>query len=161
MLKLVAFHNKHRDELTYQLNAEQAMFTVLPETWFDISSADCLRISIIQDDVAIGFLVLDNGTDKAIYSDNPRALLLRSMSINPAYQGKGYAKAALLHTDLQDLIQHHFPNANEVILGVNEKNRLAKRVYQQAGFHDTQRRYQGQLGQQIIMARNIAPFQAA
>lgn len=120
-----------------------------------------MRISIIQDDVAIGFLVLDNGVDKAIYSANPHALLLRAMSINPTYQGKGYAKAALLHMDLHRLIQHHFPNTHEIILGVNEKNQLAQHVYQQARFHDTQRRYQGPFGQQIIMAKNIAPFQAA
>lgn len=32
MLKLATFHHQHHDELTYQLDAKQTMFTMLPET---------------------------------------------------------------------------------------------------------------------------------
>ena len=50
-----------------------------------------------------------------------------SLSINPAFQGKGIAKVAMLQVG--DFIKTHFPTCNEIILSVNTRNENAYQLY--------------------------------
>ena len=64
----------------------------LPAEWLNGDQAlerDKLVITIFADAQIVGFFILDSGADRLLYSDNPRALLLRAISIAPAQQGKG------------------------------------------------------------------------
>lgn len=157
MLHLAPYSPEHNQALSYTLDVHQAVFTALPESWFDGSGEHVLRVSIMAGGLAVGFFVLDGGGGKVPFTPNPNALLLRSMSVNPEHQGKGYAKAALCHPDLPPLSLSLLPDADEIVLGVNVRNRAAAQVYAACGFADTGRRYQGPQGEQIIMSRPL-PF---
>ncbi|STY87262.1 Uncharacterised protein [Moraxella ovis] len=97
MITLAPLSSTHQNELSYEPGDEQIQFTVLPKDWLDDERADAYKAVILDDDLhqVVGFFVLDIGQDKYRYTDNPNAVLLRSMSINPVFQGKGYAKRAL------------------------------------------------------------------
>lgn len=92
MVTLTAYQSIHQKELNYQLDDKQSRFSALPSEWFD--DAGVYRVVIVHDGKAVGFFVLDGGQDKLNYTDNDKALLLRSMSVNPAYQGQGLAKTS-------------------------------------------------------------------
>ena len=107
MITLKPYHPDHYPALTaYRLNASQQVFTAMPGEWLDgdrTLDRDKLAITIFAGTEIVGFFILDSGADLRHYSDNPHALLLRSMSIAPAQQGKGYARAALGAARLQPL----------------------------------------------------------
>ncbi|MDO4643258.1 MAG: GNAT family N-acetyltransferase [Cardiobacteriaceae bacterium] len=142
---LTPWQHEHTSPLNYRLNSVQASFTRTPYEWLldNGFTATQLPVTILADDVPIGFFILDSGTDKQPYTDNPHALLLRSMSMNPAWQGRGLAKQALAPIKLSALIASRFPEANEIILGVNQRNTPAHRLYLACGFCDTGRTYMG------------------
>ena len=68
------------------------------------------------------------------------------MSIAPAQQGKGYARAALGAARLHPLLRAHFPDGGEIVLGVNHANHAAIALYQRCGFSDSGRTYMGVKG---------------
>ncbi len=141
----------------YQLEAEQIPYTALPHEWLQehTITSDQQRFCIWSDDNIVGFFVLDAGTDRTLYSDNPRAVLLRSMSVDSAHQGKGYAKAALAQKVLNHWLLNYFPQCNEIIFGVNHANHNAIHFYRHCGFIDTGRTYMGIKGMQYIFSRSL------
>lgn len=151
MITLTPYQNAHHPALTaYRLNPEQAQFTAQPhERLNDPIPAHAHPITILHHNTPVGFFILDAGPDKTDYSDHPHALLLRSMSINPAYQGQGIAKAAL--AALPDYIRSHHPEHPLIVLGVNTRNHPAHQLYLRSGFRDTGRTYPGIKGLQYIL----------
>ena len=143
MITLKPYHPDHYPALTaYRLNASQQVFTAMPGEWLDgdrTLDRDKLAITIFAGTEIVGFFILDSGADLRHYSDNPHALLLRSMSIAPAQQGKGYARAALGAARLHPLLRAHFPDGGEIVLGVNHANHAAIALYQRCGFSDSGR----------------------
>ena len=130
----------------------------MPGEWLDgdrTLERDKLAITIFADAEIVGFFILDSGADLRHYSDNPHALLLRSMSFAPAQQGKGYARAALGAARLHPLLRAHFPDGGEIVLGVNHANHAAIALYQRCGFSDSGRTYMGVKGLQYIYTRPV------
>ena len=119
MITLIPLSTTHQDELSYVLDDEQMQFTALPQDWLNDERADAYKVVILDDELhrVVGFFVLDFGQDKYRYTDNPKAVLLRSMSINPAYQGKGYAKNSLNFKYLQEFCKTYIPLCDEIVLG--------------------------------------------
>ena len=159
MITLKPYHPDHYPALTaYRLNASQQAFTAMPGEWLDgdrTLERDKLAITIFADAEIVGFFILDSGADLRHYSDNPHALLLRSMSIAPAQQGKGYARAALGAARLHPLLRAHFPDGDEIVLGVHHANHAAITFYQRCGFSDSGRTYMGVKGLQYIYTRPV------
>lgn len=145
----------HQAALNYTLDEAQMLFTALPAVWFDDDAEAHRRITILQHDHPVGFFVLDSSMDRADYSANPNALLLRSMSVAPAHQGKGIARAALQPGILDAFARAQFPQANEIVLGVNHANAAAIALYRRCGFADTGRTYMGIKGLQYIFSRTL------
>ena len=91
--------DKDHEALLYSLPKEQMRFTALPTETFERlkSRTDnyAKPITILLDNEPIGFFVLDYGEDKLELTNNKNSLLIRSLSINPVYQGKGYGKIAM------------------------------------------------------------------
>ena len=88
---LVLYDPAHAADLDYRLHGEQAQYSVSPQERLQngrFAAPDCLAVTILCQNRPIGFFILDKGSDRLTYSTNPRAVLLRSMSVNPAYQGK-------------------------------------------------------------------------
>jgi ribosomal protein S18 acetylase RimI-like enzyme len=96
------------------------------------------------------FFVLDEGKDVDLYTSNQQALLLRTFSTDARYQGRGYAKQVLQL--LPVFVQEHFPEANELVLAVNQRNLPAQKLYERSGFCYTNRHVAGPAGEQLVMS---------
>lgn len=157
MIGLTHYTQEFYEQLNYSLEQEQAKFTssinsCLEEFNTGKLSANAI-VCIYQEGMAVGFFVLDTGAATNKLSDSPNAILLRSFSINPSYQGKGIARQAL--ENLDNWIKEFYPLCNEVVLSVNVKNIRAYQLYLRSGFDDTFRTIQGKQGLQHIMSRLI------
>lgn len=139
----------------YELPREQLEFSGLPQDIIKRDRENPLKHFVIinvRNEVA-GFLELDESDDRERYSNNLAALLLRGFSVNPKYQGRGIATGSIYA--LQDFIRREFPDFDEVVLGVNARNKPAKRLFEKVGFEDTGRRFMRTSGEQIVMCMRI------
>lgn len=157
MITLAPLSSTHQNELSYEPGDEQMQFTVLPKDWLDDERADAYKVVILDDDLhqVVEFFVLDIGQDKYRCTDNPNAVLLRSMSINPVFQGKGYAKRALEFNRLKNFCQSRTALCDEIVLGVNHANVSAQRLYEKIGFIRQARTVMGQKGKQGVYCLKI------
>lgn len=138
-LSLRFYEAKHHDSLIdYSLPEDQINFTALPKQVFERleNRADNFAqpITVLLGEKPIGFFVLDDGEDKMELTTNEQSLLIRSLSINPIYQGKGYGKTAMLLID--DFVKINYPTVQELVLAVNFKNKSAYHLYLKAGYID-------------------------
>lgn len=151
MVALMAYQPMYQKDLDYRLDDKQSRFSALPSRWFDDNSA--YRVVIVYDGKAVGFFVLDGGQDKFNYTDNDKALLFRSMSVNPAYQGQGLASLAL--SKLLNFCQKHCTGFDQVVLGVNHDNIVAQKVYEKVGFVKVPNTFMGRAGEQYIYTLDL------
>jgi RimJ/RimL family protein N-acetyltransferase len=151
-VRLSFYHSEHYAVLqSFYLPKEQEKFTALPTEVIDLAIQDENRypVIILSRDTPVGFFVLYDGKDIQAFTSNPNAISLRAFSINYIHQGKGYAKKALRL--LPGFVMKHFPNINEIVLAVNEKNVAARRLYEKSGFEDRGLRRLGKIGMQLIL----------
>ncbi|GAB1765766.1 GNAT family N-acetyltransferase [Priestia aryabhattai] len=140
---------------SYTLPEEQLIYTALPAE----AIAKCKQerdrtpVLILAENKLAGFFVLDAGEAVKEYTEGSGALLIRSYSIHPDYQGKGVGKKSLKL--LPSFINHHFRTENKVVLGVNHKNTAAQHLYKRCGFVDTDRHVFGSQGKQFVYQMNI------
>lgn len=157
MIQLVFFEEKHKAQLfDFQLPPDQHQFTGLPREVLDLSIEDTNRypIVIVNGEEAVGFFVLHQGIDISPFSTNPQAILLRALSINILHQGKGYGKKAMKL--VPQFVKRNFPQVNEIVLAVNEKNLGAKKMYDSAGFIDQGEKRMGKIGSQYLLHYYLA-----
>ena len=119
-------------------------------------NAQLCAVTVLADGQPVGFFVLDNGALCLNHQRQPGAVLLRSLSINPAYQGQGIAKAAVAAHRLDAVVRQHDPDSQRLILGVNRCNTVARDLYLAAGFYDTGVYINGVAGAQHIFQRKFA-----
>ena len=105
------------------------------------------------DDEPIGFFVLDYGEDKLDLTKNENSLLLRSLSINPAFQGKGFGKIAMNLVD--DFVKENFPTIDELVLAVNFLNKSAYDLYLKVGYIDDGSQREWHNGMQHLLRKKI------
>jgi RimJ/RimL family protein N-acetyltransferase len=145
------------DLTSYVLDEQQNQFTAMPKATLEIieekNTGDKFPITILYQDRAVGFFVLDFGEDKFELTENENSTLLRSLSINPKYQGKGIGKKAMII--LADLIKLKFPECTEVVLAVNFNNRKAYDLYLECGFEDHGKTREMSKGQQNLLSKRI------
>jgi|GEM_PF-4499278 len=77
-----------------------------------------------------------------------KALLIRSLAVNPLEQGKGFAFQAM--NILPEFVNKHYPEVNKLVLIVNAKNMPAQKLYQKAGFVEHSSRLHEIHGVQLI-----------
>ena len=118
----------HHTALAYRLPPAQGDYTRAPQEWFAAGGfrSGQYPVSILANAVPVGFFILDTGADKADYSDDPYALLLRSMSIHPAWQGRGIAAAALTPPLLWAYINRRMSAIRRIVLGVHHANEIGR-----------------------------------
>jgi RimJ/RimL family protein N-acetyltransferase len=152
MIQLVYYEEKYQSQLfDFKLPPDQHQFTGLPREVLDISISDPNRypIVIINGEVAVGFFVFHQGEDISPFSTNPNAILLRAFSIHNVHQGNGYGKTAMKLLPI--FVKKNFPNVDEIVLAVNEKNNAAKKLYESVGFIDLGERRIGNIGSQYLL----------
>ena len=66
------------------------------------------------------------------------------------YQGKGYAKKALL--ELPNFLKTNFKGIDENSVAVNHQNKVAQGLYKNCGFIESGLRKMGRKGEVIIMS---------
>lgn len=157
MLALIAYQPTHFLSLSYQLNDEQSQFTTSIDYCIherkDLEDPDKSIIVIQLDEKPIGFFILDKGTDRLQLTTNSNSLLMRSYSINPEYQGKGYGKKVM--ELLEIYINQQEDPIDELVLSVNFQNKHAYQVYLKSGFEDTGSEIIGIRGPQHVLRKKI------
>ena len=140
---------------SYTLPEEQLIYTALPAEALAKceQEKDRTPVLILAENKLAGFFVLDAGKAVKEYTKSSGALLIRSYSIHPDYQGKGVGKKSLKL--LLSFINQHFPTKNEVVLGVNYKNTVAQQLYKRSGFIDTGGHIFGSQGKQFVYEMDI------
>ena len=96
---------------------------------------------------------MDFGIDKLDLTENENSTLLRSLSINPEYQGKGIGKTAMIV--LSDFVKENFPECDEVVLAVNFNNKSAYDLYLKCGFKDEGKTREFKNGYQHLLSKRI------
>jgi len=147
-------------ELDYVLDEIQSQFTATAKQSLEkIEERNqkedffAYPITIFHDEKIAGFFVLDFGEDKLDLTENPSSVLLRSLSVNPDFQGKGIGKSAMLEVD--HFIKEHFSDCNEIVLAVNEKNTSAFQLYLQTGYESEGKTREGRSGIQFLMFKKL------
>lgn len=160
MVDLQFFEPKDLPELNYELDEIQAQFSALPQQALERIEARnqnddffAYPITIFYDEKVAGFCVLDFGDDKLALTDNADSVLLRSLSINPEFQGIGIGKSVMIVLD--HFIKEHFKDCNEVVLSVNERNDLAFQIYLKTGYIFDGKKIEGRSGPQFVMFKNL------
>ncbi|WP_306976854.1 GNAT family N-acetyltransferase [Alkalibacillus salilacus] len=135
----------------YHLPEEQLMFTMLPieKIHNPKVTSTSSHVLILDGDRPVGYFTLEDGAKLQKYSDNPRARVLTSFSIESTFQGKGLAKDAL--TLLPSFVHEELPEVNEIVLGVNQKNVAALNLYIKMGFMDEGEIFEGAKGPQHVL----------
>ncbi|MGU3373445.1 GNAT family N-acetyltransferase [Chryseobacterium sp. M5A1_1a] len=157
MIRLEFFEQKDLSKVSYSLDETQSSFTATAvqalENIKKREDNDAFPITILEDEVPVGFFVLDFGMDKFELTDNKDAVLIRSLSVNPELQGKGVGKIAMMKVD--DFVREHFKDCNEIVLAVNQKNEQAYHIYLKAGYiYDGKTRI-GRSGPQYLMHKKV------
>lgn len=160
MVDLQFFEPKDLPELNYKLEEIQAQFSALPQQALERIEARnqnddffAYPITIFYDEKVAGFCVLDFGDDKLALTDNADSVLLRSLSINPEFQGIGIGKSVMIVLD--HFIKEHFKDCNEIVLSVNERNDLAFQIYLKTGYIFDGKKIEGRSGHQFVMFKNL------
>lgn len=151
-IQLVPYTEEYKEAFqTYSLPEEQVQFTAHPMELLDHTKQDLTRnpIVILADDKPVGIFSLQSGSRVQKYTTKENSLLLTSFSINYTEQGKGYAKRALQL--LSNYVDLHFPNIEEIVLAVNERNIPAQKLYITVGFEDRGDRRMGPIGPQLVL----------
>ncbi len=140
---------------SYTLPEEQLIYTALPAEALARceQERDRTPVLIVAENKLAGFFVLDAGEAVKEYTESSGALLIRSYSIHPDYQGNGIGKKSLKL--LPSFIKKHFPTKNEVVLGVNHKNTAGQHLYKRSGFVYTNRHIFGSQGKQFVYQMDI------
>lgn len=110
-------------------------------------------ITVFYNEKIAGYFVLDIGDDKFDLTENPDSVLLRSLSVNPNFQGKGIGKSAMIEVDY--FIKEHFADCNEIVLAVNENNTSAFQLYVKSGYEFEGKTREGRSGAQFLLFKKL------
>lgn len=155
-MKLVNYHSQfERDIEAYYLPNDQLYFSSIPSRGIELSKNNKDRYPVIgvEDNEIVTFFILEEHEAVKAFSDNPKAILLRSFSTNYKYQGQGYARQSL--KILPEFLRVHFPHIEKIVLGVNVKNTAAQSLYKKCGYVDEGGRVMGRKGEMIVLIYNI------
>ncbi|AZA79373.1 GNAT family N-acetyltransferase [Chryseobacterium sp. G0186] len=157
MIRLAFFKEEELAKVSYSLDENQLRFTATAEQALENikkrADNDAFPITILEDDIPVGFFVLDFGKDKFELTDNENAVLVRSLSVNPEIQGKGVGKIAMMQVD--DFVKKNFKDCNEIVLAVNQQNDLAYHIYLKAGYIYDGKTRMGRSGPQYLMYKKL------
>ena len=151
-VQLAFYESKYEHSLfAYKLDETQKHYTTLPEKAIEMFCNDTTSypIVILEGEVAVGFFILQGGAEAKNYTNREHTMLIRSVSINPIYQGKGIAQATMII--LPSFVQKHFPHIEELFLLVNINNTRAEHVYIKTGYEDRGIRCMGRVGPQKML----------
>lgn len=102
----------------------------------------------------VGFFIIDRGYPDQYGFAEPTHIGFRAYLIDHRQQGQGYGKASM--QALKNYLQTEYPTYPAVVLTVNCRNAIARKIYLQAGFVDHGELYHGgQAGPQHILTMSL------
>ena len=142
-MKIRFYRSSDREALqSYQLT--DLRFTSHPkEAVADLANRYAI-LGLVEDQI-VTFLILDAGEEKYTYGGQPDILLLRSFSTDEDFQMRGYGSQTL----------NLLPMYKSIILGVNERNKVASYLYRETGFSKQPQRILGPAGWQEVYELKI------
>ena len=152
-MQLYTYDDRFKNEVeAYELSEEQLRYTGHPKDCIKLSEEDSNRYSILamEEDELVTFFVLHKNEGVKPYSTNNNSILLRAFSTDFRFQGRGYAKKALML--LPQFVRENFKEMNEIVLAVNIQNVKAQELYKKCGFIDNGVRKMGRKGELMIMS---------
>ncbi|UXD69760.1 GNAT family N-acetyltransferase [Sphingobacterium faecium] len=156
-VSLVNYEDAHYEHLSYELDETQRRFTKTVYQNIKVEEVHKINnkypITILYQENPVGFFLLDRTVDHLIVTGNPNSILLRGLSLNPNFQGKGIAKQALLLVD--SFVKIIAEDIDEIVLTVNIENRYAYHLYLQMDYKDTGRFKNGRYGLQHMLFKRI------
>lgn len=157
MVRLEFFKESDFTELDYALDENQEQYTSTVKKALDRikerNDGKTFAVTIFENEKPAGFFVLDFGEDKLDLTDNEKSVLLRSLSINPGLQGKGIGKEAMQKVD--GFVKENFPDCDEIVLAVNQKNVSAYHIYLKIGYLYDGKTRMGRSGPQYLMYKKF------
>lgn len=156
-VELIRFQEAHTSLIdAYMLSEEQLSFTAHHSKSIPFCKEEPNRHAILgmEHDCLVAYLALHEQEGIQPYWDNPRSILLRTLSTDYHQLGKGYGKAVL--QQLPEFVQFHFPHIDEIVLAVNVANEFARTLYEKCGYQDTGRRVMGSKGMLMVMCYPLA-----
>ncbi|WP_377889865.1 GNAT family N-acetyltransferase [Alkalihalobacillus sp. R86527] len=151
-VKLVRTQGFHLEALRgFTLSDPQLKYTSLPMPAFEQCMRDPDRhpVVILSGEKVVGFFVLHSGEGAKDFTSNKRAMLLRALCIDEKEQGKGYGKQAM--SLVRGYVKTNFPHIDEVVLGVNEQNNVARAIYLEQGYVDLNKKMESRSGLMSIL----------
>ena len=110
--------------------------------------------AVVEGDAIAGFFVLDRNISGEHPYARPGEVVLRSLLIDAARQGRGLGRAAM--AALPSLVAAEYPGTPAIALTVNVRNTTARSAYLRAGFLDEGDLYHGgRSGPQHVMRLKI------
>ncbi len=157
-IQLSFYNATHFEALnSYELDEIQSEFTVSVYDSIFLRKVETIEgkypVSILIENKPIGYFVLDLSKEKLDFTEESNAILLRSLSLNPLFQGKGLGKQAMLLTD--EFVKKNFPEIKKIVLSVNVRNTSAYQLYLKSGYSDSGRIFVGIKGPQHIMEKQL------
>ncbi|WP_413305212.1 GNAT family protein [Bacillus sp. 1P10SD] len=152
-MQLYFYDEKFKTDIEqYQITEDQLRFTGKPQDCVRLSQEDVDRYAIVamEENQLVTYFDLHKNEGAKPYSNNKNAILIRAFSTDSRYLGKGYATKALKL--LPDFVKEHFPEMDEMVLGVNLANEAAQALYKKCGFIDEGERRMGPKGVLIVMS---------
>lgn len=151
-MQLYFYQDRFKEAVeAYKLTEEQLRFTGTPEDSIRLSNENSDRYPVLamEKDKLVTFFILHKNDGVKPYTSNNHAILLRTFSTDYRYQGKGYAKKALML--LPNFLKENLEGVNQIILAVNVKNEIAQSLYKKCGYIDEGERRMGKKGELIIL----------
>lgn len=157
MVSLKFFTKEDLSALSYVLDKVQSGYTSSASFALNrIAERDTgqeFPVTVFCHGVPAGFFTLDFGEDKLELTGNQHSVLLRSLSVNPAMQGKGIGKAVM--AEVEQFLRSHFKDCDEIVLAVNTDNIFAYDLYLTAGYRYEGKTREGRNGLQYLMAKRF------
>lgn len=134
----------------YSLPDEQAIYTSIPSLIVETFKSDKFNqpFVICSEGLIVGWFALYTDQSGNIYTENKKAILLKSLSIDSRHQKKGYSFHAL--RILPRLVKQLYKDKDEIILTVHKTNTPAINLYRKAGFVYKGEDYNGEYGIEMI-----------
>ncbi len=114
------------------------------------TTGDVQGVAIFKGKIVVGFLELKRRLAAPVWAGN-RTAVVSSLRVDQRFQGQGIGTAAL--TSLPTFVLQWWPDAESIMLVVDEENGAARRSYEKAGWMETGVREQGRIGWVRYMIR--------
>ncbi|WP_226536717.1 GNAT family N-acetyltransferase [Fictibacillus halophilus] len=139
----------------YTLPDEQAIYTSVPSLIVETFQSDQWNqpFVICSEGHVVGWFALYTDSSGNIYTNNKKAILLKSLSIDSRHQKKGYALEAL--RALPNVVKEQYKDKDEIILTVHDTNMAAINLYKKAGFIYKDEDYDGEYGIELIFHHRL------